>query len=170
LIDTTMKISAILALVLVEVAFAQDAPYDVFPDARPPYYRVRYDASPMEGELQLAVQYTIWIPPNVKTLRGVVVHQHGCGEGSCKSGLTGAFDLICTGRLWLPSTIAPCCRLSTNNLRMLIANFGATLAMGLMRLSNRRWLISARPAIIPNLRRSHGHFGDTVAARRGSVE
>ena len=29
----------------------------------------------------------------VKTLRGVVVHQHGCGEGSCKSGLTGAFDL-----------------------------------------------------------------------------
>jgi pimeloyl-ACP methyl ester carboxylesterase len=23
----------------------------------------------------------------------VIVHQHGCGEGSCKSGLTGAFDL-----------------------------------------------------------------------------
>ncbi len=23
----------------------------------------------------------------------MVVHQHGCGEGSCKSGLTGAFDL-----------------------------------------------------------------------------
>jgi pimeloyl-ACP methyl ester carboxylesterase len=29
----------------------------------------------------------------VKALRGVIVHQHGCGEGSCKSGLTGAFDL-----------------------------------------------------------------------------
>jgi hypothetical protein len=26
-------------------------------------------------------------------VRGVIVHQHGCGEGSCKSGLTGAFDL-----------------------------------------------------------------------------
>lgn len=88
-----MKFSAILALVLVEVAFAQDAPYDVFPDAQPPYHRVRYDASPHEEKLQLAVQYTIWIPPNVKTLRGVVVHQHGCGEGSCRSGLTGAFDL-----------------------------------------------------------------------------
>ncbi|HAV63887.1 MAG TPA: hypothetical protein DCY13_16170, partial [Verrucomicrobiales bacterium] len=25
--------------------------------------------------------------------RGVIVHQHGCGEGSCRSGLTGAFDL-----------------------------------------------------------------------------
>ena len=23
----------------------------------------------------------------------MVVHQHGCGEGSCKSGLTGAYDL-----------------------------------------------------------------------------
>jgi hypothetical protein len=29
----------------------------------------------------------------VKSLRGVIVHQHGCGEGSCKSGLTGAYDL-----------------------------------------------------------------------------
>ncbi len=29
----------------------------------------------------------------MKTLRGIVIHQHGCGEGSCKSGLTGAWDL-----------------------------------------------------------------------------
>jgi hypothetical protein len=35
----------------------------------------------------------VWVPPGVKQLRGVVVHQHGCGEGSCKSGLTGAYDL-----------------------------------------------------------------------------
>ena len=39
------------------------------------------------------VNYTIWIPPTAKQIRGVIVHQHGCGEGSCKSGLTGAFDL-----------------------------------------------------------------------------
>ncbi|MEM6364084.1 MAG: hypothetical protein AAF745_06650, partial [Planctomycetota bacterium] len=31
--------------------------------------------------------------PDVETLRGVVVHQHGCGPGSCQSGLTGAYDL-----------------------------------------------------------------------------
>ncbi|MFT5128390.1 MAG: pimeloyl-ACP methyl ester carboxylesterase, partial [Rhodothermales bacterium] len=37
--------------------------------------------------------YTIWIPPGAKALRGVIVHQHGCGEGSCRSGLTGAYDL-----------------------------------------------------------------------------
>ena len=67
----------------------------MFPPAEAPYFRVRYEApaEPKAGELPYAVNYTIWIPPGVKTLRGVVVHQHGCGEGSCKSGLTGAFDL-----------------------------------------------------------------------------
>lgn len=87
--------SVCLAMVLgsLSVATGQDAPYDVFPDARPPYYRVRYPASDRAGELIFAVNYTIWIPPEVRTLRGVIVHQHGCGEGSCRSGLTGAFDL-----------------------------------------------------------------------------
>ncbi|WP_414664197.1 hypothetical protein [Horticoccus sp. 23ND18S-11] len=72
---------------------AQTPPYEVFPAAEPPYYRVRYEASTSPGELTFPVNYTIWIPAGVKTLRGVVVHQHGCGEGSCKSGLTGAYDL-----------------------------------------------------------------------------
>jgi pimeloyl-ACP methyl ester carboxylesterase len=72
---------------------AQQPPYDVFPPADPPYYRVRYDASTQQGELAYPVNYTIWIPKDAKTLRGVIVHQHGCGEGSCKSGLTGAYDL-----------------------------------------------------------------------------
>jgi pimeloyl-ACP methyl ester carboxylesterase len=75
---------------------AQQPPYDVFPAADPPYYRVRYEASETAstrpGELRFAVNYTIWIP-DLKQLRGVIVHQHGCGEGSCKSGLTGAYDL-----------------------------------------------------------------------------
>jgi pimeloyl-ACP methyl ester carboxylesterase len=83
-----------LLLPLLPVAlFAQNPPYDVFPEAAPPYYRVRYEASTKPGELIFPVKYTVWIPDNVKTLRGVIVHQHGCGEGSCKSGLTGAFDL-----------------------------------------------------------------------------
>lgn len=72
---------------------AQQPPYDVFPPAEPPYHRVRYEASTQPGELVYPVNYTIWIPAGVKSLRGVIVHQHGCGEGSCKSGLTGAYDL-----------------------------------------------------------------------------
>lgn len=70
---------------------AQKPPYDVFPPADPPYYRVRYEASDKKGELPYAVNYTVWVPPDVRALRGVVVHQHGCGEGSCKSGLTGEY-------------------------------------------------------------------------------
>jgi pimeloyl-ACP methyl ester carboxylesterase len=81
-----------LFLVLAAPLLAQNKPYDVFPPADPPYYRVRYEAG-AAGELIFPVNYTIWVPPGVKELRGVIVHQHGCGEGSCKSGLTGAFDL-----------------------------------------------------------------------------
>jgi pimeloyl-ACP methyl ester carboxylesterase len=85
--------SALLLLCCTLELHAQQPPYDVFPEAEPPYYRVRYEASKEQNELKFAVNYTIWIPKNVKTLRGVIVHQHGCGEGSCKSGLTGAYDL-----------------------------------------------------------------------------
>ncbi|MDB6126029.1 MAG: GDSL-like Lipase/Acylhydrolase [Pedosphaera sp.] len=59
----------------------------------PPYYRVHYEGSTNEGELKIGVTYTVWIPPGVKILRGVIVHQHGCGEGGCKDGVTAAYDL-----------------------------------------------------------------------------
>jgi pimeloyl-ACP methyl ester carboxylesterase len=85
--------SAILLSALPAGLLAQTAPYDVFPAADPPYYRVRCAASTDPGKLIFPVNYTVWIPEDVETLRGVVVHQHGCGEGSCKSGLTGAYDL-----------------------------------------------------------------------------
>lgn len=80
-------------LLLSSSAESQQPPYDVYPDANPPYYRVRYDASKDPGRLIFPVNYTVWIPQGVVQLRGVIVHQHGCGEGSCKSGLTGAYDL-----------------------------------------------------------------------------
>jgi hypothetical protein len=83
----------LLLIAIVDGLLGQQPPYDVFPAADPPYYRVRYEAGTKKGDLVFPVNYTIWIPKNVKALRGVIVHQHGCGEGSCKSGLTGAFDL-----------------------------------------------------------------------------
>jgi hypothetical protein len=81
------------ALLCCPRAQAQKAPYDVYPAIAAPYFKVRFEGSSKPGELPYPVQYTLWLPPEVKTLRGVIVHQHGCGEGSCKSGLTGAFDL-----------------------------------------------------------------------------
>lgn len=63
------------------------------PVARPPYYRIRYAGSDKPGDLVYPVAYTLWLPSDVDRLRGLIVHQHGCGEGSCKSGQTGAFDV-----------------------------------------------------------------------------
>jgi len=87
-----MKSVTVFFLLVLSV-LSQNAPYDKFPEAESPYYRVRYEASTKKGELSFPVKYTIWIPPKVGKLRGIIVHQHGCGEGSCKSGLTGAWDL-----------------------------------------------------------------------------
>ena len=40
---------------------AQEPPYDVFPEAEPPYYRVRYEASEKAGDLSFPVTYTVWV-------------------------------------------------------------------------------------------------------------
>ncbi len=88
-----MRATLLCLLTLTFCLTAQEPPYDKPPAVEPPFYRVRYEASTKSGELIFPVQYTVWIPKGVKFLRGVVVHQHGCGEGSCKSGQTGAFDL-----------------------------------------------------------------------------
>ena len=88
-----MRHFAILLLALAGSLSAQQPPYNVFPPAGPPYYRVRYEAATKPGELVFPANFTVWVPPGVKSLRGLIVHQHGCGEGSCKSGLTGAYDL-----------------------------------------------------------------------------
>jgi len=57
------------------------------------YLEVSYPASSQPGELQMGVTYTLWIPAGPATLRGILVHQHGCGVGACKGGATAAYDL-----------------------------------------------------------------------------
>ena len=57
------------------------------------YLEVSYPASTRPGELQLGVTYTLWIPDGVARIRGIIVHQHGCGSGACKGGATAAYDL-----------------------------------------------------------------------------
>jgi predicted TIM-barrel fold metal-dependent hydrolase/poly(3-hydroxybutyrate) depolymerase len=57
------------------------------------YLEVSYPSSAGAGELQLGVTYTLWIPDGVAKIRGVIVHQHGCGSGACKGGATAAYDL-----------------------------------------------------------------------------
>ncbi len=57
------------------------------------YRQVSYPPSDQPGELQLGVTYTLWIPDGVEKLRGIIVHQHGCGVGACRGGATAAYDL-----------------------------------------------------------------------------
>lgn len=57
------------------------------------YQTLEFPASTKQGEMPLGVTYTLWIPPDVTTIRGIIVHQHGCGVGACQGGETAAYDL-----------------------------------------------------------------------------
>ena len=59
------------------------------------YFEKVYPAPTVEeeGRLRIPVEWRLWIPEDVKQLRGVVVHQHGCDSGSCDSARTAVYDL-----------------------------------------------------------------------------
>jgi hypothetical protein len=57
------------------------------------YVTADYPASTVEGELQILVTFTLWIPDGVPRLRGIIVHQHGAGTTASKEGSTAAYDL-----------------------------------------------------------------------------
>ncbi len=57
------------------------------------YFHVFYPASTTRGELQIAVNYTLWLPDDVHTVRGVIVHQHGAGIEAAHYGSFAAYDL-----------------------------------------------------------------------------
>ncbi len=56
-------------------------------------FSAEYAPSEKKGELAIGVKFTLWVPPGVKKVRAVIVHQHGCGTGACKGGETAAYDL-----------------------------------------------------------------------------
>ena len=74
------------------------------------YVKVDYPASTVEGELRIAVTYTLWIPEGVKTLRGLIVHQHGAGMTASKEGSTAAYDLHwqALAKKWDCALLGPC--------------------------------------------------------------
>ena len=102
---------------------------------------------------------------DVKSLRGVIVHQHGCGEGSCKSGLTGAYDLHWQAlakkhdcALLAPSYEQPekaDCQMWCDPRMARVPRFRSASS------------ISARSRDIPSWRRCRGRCGDTAAAVTG---
>lgn len=57
------------------------------------YIEVNYPPSAEPNALQFGVTYALWLPDGVEQIRGLIVHQHGCGSGACKGGETAACDL-----------------------------------------------------------------------------
>jgi hypothetical protein len=57
------------------------------------YLQLSYPPSTTKGELQLGVIYTLWLPDNIKTIRAVIVHQHGASIPAAQAGATSAYDL-----------------------------------------------------------------------------
>ncbi len=57
------------------------------------YFKLDYAPSTAPGELSIPVTYTVWIPENVRTLRGIIVHQHGAGTTASIEGATSPYDL-----------------------------------------------------------------------------
>src|SRR5678815_1321241 len=81
---SSVKASALLAVLMLSFG-----PIGLAADI----FIVRYPASARTGELQIPVDFHVWIPPGEERLRAVIVHQHGCGEGAEMSGETAALDL-----------------------------------------------------------------------------
>jgi pimeloyl-ACP methyl ester carboxylesterase len=48
---------------------------------------------PTGGAKYKEANYTLWIPDGAATLRGVIMHQHGCGEPAELAGATATYDL-----------------------------------------------------------------------------
>src|SRR6266850_5661684 len=67
-----LKLRKALVLVLSLLCFAEAR-------AAGTYVKLDYPASTASNELQVAVTYLLWIADGVKTLRGIIVHQHGAG-------------------------------------------------------------------------------------------
>ncbi|MCR9293686.1 MAG: hypothetical protein NXI32_13260 [bacterium] len=57
------------------------------------YFQVQFQPGEQGEKLEIGVTFTLWIPEDTTRLRGIIVHQHGCGEGACRSGEMAAYDL-----------------------------------------------------------------------------
>ena len=130
-------------------------------------HKVHYDGSDKPGELVFAVDYYLWVPDAVATLRGVIVHQHGCGTGACQGGVTAAQDLH-----WQALARKWDCALMGSSYQ---APDGTNCRLwcdprnGSEQTFLPRWPISPVPRSMPNWRKSRGACGAIPAAASGPV-
>lgn len=95
-----LLIVVLFQLILSGYLFAEKVPDPLdlhyIPESHsPPYYTVSYQRpnQPEPGQLVIPVQHTLWIPEDLDVVRGIIIHQHGCGEGANSKSVTAAHDL-----------------------------------------------------------------------------
>lgn len=88
-----MKIKQTVLFVCIAVGILPGVAAEASSIVCPPYYMVHHEGSTNKGELRISANYTLWLPPDVKTLRGIIVHQHGCGPGDDREDRAAAGDL-----------------------------------------------------------------------------
>src|SRR6187549_374078 len=57
------------------------------------YYEISYPGSRQPGVLANDSTFTMWVPSARQKLRGIIVHQHGCGINPTRYGHMIAYDL-----------------------------------------------------------------------------
>jgi len=82
-----MRLLAPLSIVIALAGFVDN----IYAAGR--YVEAQYAPSTAPDGLQLAVTYRLWIPDSEQRLRGIIVHQHGCGLAANAAGITAADDL-----------------------------------------------------------------------------
>ena len=88
-----------ILLAMGSTAVAQDEPplelFRIEASYSPPYYTTVYHppANPVAGQLKIGANYTLWIPEGLKRVRGIIIHQHGCGSPAALESVTAAHDL-----------------------------------------------------------------------------
>lgn len=89
----------------------------------PPYHEVSYPGSTSVGELSLGATYTVWIPPGVAKLRGVIVLSTVAAKARAKEARPR--PTISSGRPWPRNGTAPCSGLPTTRTKATAARSGA---------------------------------------------
>ncbi len=80
------------------------------------YFHVFYPASNTPGELAIAANFTVWMPDDVRTVRAVIVHQHGAGMEAAHYGSLAAYDLHwqALARKWECALMGPSYRVTND--------------------------------------------------------
>jgi lysophospholipase L1-like esterase len=91
--EARVKATEIIEKVDALIQEARTAQSGSYPSTGGVVHHIHYPATAGEGELRLHVDYELWVPEGVDTIRGIIVHQHGCGPGASIGGRTAADDL-----------------------------------------------------------------------------